>query len=87
MVVVAYAEYVYVPAWNEATGRYTQVYEMSVGVNWRYTSSITPLLGDTEKGVYVKKNSLIGIVLYSVHIMLLQHFLHIIRCILQMCFR
>ena len=47
MVVVAYAEYVYVPAWNEATGRYTQVYEMSVGVNWRYTSNLTPIKGAT----------------------------------------
>lgn len=47
MVVVAYAEYVYVPAWNETTGRYTQVYEMSVGVNWRYTGNLTPIKGAT----------------------------------------
>ena len=33
-VVLAYAEYVYVPAWNATSGRYTQVYEMSVGTNW-----------------------------------------------------
>lgn len=55
MVVVAYAEYVYVPAWNEGTGRYTQVYEMSVGVNWRYTTQITKVLGDTSKSIYVEK--------------------------------
>jgi hypothetical protein len=47
MVVVAYAEYVYVPAWNDGTGRYTQVYEMNVGVNWRYTSNLTPIKGAT----------------------------------------
>ena len=41
MVVVAYAEYVYAPAWNEGTGRYTQVYEMSIGTNWRYTASVS----------------------------------------------
>ena len=55
MVVVAYAEYVYAPAWNEGTGRYTQVYEMSVGTNWRYTSSISEFIGNEDDIVYVKK--------------------------------
>ena len=41
MVVVAYAaEYAPEPAWNQGTGRYTQVYEMNVGYNWRYTNQI-----------------------------------------------
>lgn len=40
MVVVAYAEYAKSPNWNTGTGRYTQLYEMSVGTNWRYTSQI-----------------------------------------------
>lgn len=54
-VVLAYAEYVYVPAWNATSGRYTQVYEMSVGTNWNYTTRITPVLGDSSKGVYLQK--------------------------------
>ena len=41
MVVVAYAEIIYPQAWNSATGRYTQVYEMSTSPNWRYTTNIS----------------------------------------------
>lgn len=56
MVVMAYAEYLYAPAWNDGTGRYTQVYEMSVGTNWRYTSEIYPQYGiDEDTSCYVYK--------------------------------
>ncbi len=37
MVVVAYADTVNNPAWNSGTGRYTQVYDMSIDTNWSYT--------------------------------------------------
>ena len=37
MVVVAYADYVHNPAWNSGTGRFTQVYDMSIDTNWSYT--------------------------------------------------
>lgn len=54
-VVLVYAEYVYVPAWNAATGRYTQVYEMKVDTDWNYTTRISPVLGDSSRGVYLQK--------------------------------
>lgn len=57
MVVVAYAEIIYPQAWNSATGRYTQVYEMSTSPNWRYTTQITQygLQPDENYGYAVKK--------------------------------
>ena len=39
MVVMAYADYVHNPAWNSGTGRYTQVYDLTVGYNWKYSIS------------------------------------------------
>ena len=38
MVALAYANTVHPPAWNSGTGRYTQVYDMSIGTNWSYTN-------------------------------------------------
>ena len=40
MVVVAFAEILYLPQYSSASDRYTQVYEMSTNYNWRYTTSI-----------------------------------------------
>ena len=40
MVVVAYAYYAPEPAWNQGTGRYTQVYEMNVSFNWKFTKDV-----------------------------------------------
>ncbi len=41
MVVVAYAaDYTSNPAWNTGTGRYTQLYELSVGYNWKFTNQV-----------------------------------------------
>ena len=41
MVVLVYAaDTTSTPAWNQGTGRYTQLYEMTVGYNWKYTKDV-----------------------------------------------
>ena len=51
MVVVAFAEILYLPQYSNVSDRYTQVYEMSMGYNWKTTTNISTSnwYGLTEK--------------------------------------
>lgn len=48
MVVVAFAEILYLPQYSNVSDRYTQVYEMATSYNWRYTTMIGNMYGITE---------------------------------------
>ena len=49
MVVVAFAEILYLPQYSNTTGRYTQVYEMYTDHNWSYTVDIDNKYGYGDK--------------------------------------
>lgn len=52
MVVVAFAEILYLPQYSNVSDRYTQVYEMATSYNWRYTTMIGNKYGLTQDNVY-----------------------------------
>ena len=57
MVAVAYAYYAPAPAWNQGTGRYTQVYEMNVGYNWKFTKDVDACAALAKK--YPQRDALV----------------------------
>ena len=49
LVVVAFAELLYLPQYSNVSNRYTQVYEMATSYNWRYTTMIDNKHGLTDE--------------------------------------
>ena len=60
MVVMVYAaDYASKPAWNTGTGRYTQLYTLSTGVNWSYTTDVTGAEDYVVTKMYPERDALV----------------------------